>query len=140
MLKAGSVDAAWLPQPFASQAEQQYGAVQLADLNQGAVQNFPFTGYIGASAWVRTHPATVAAFTRALAEAQQVADTDRRTLEAAMERYTGLQPIVADTMPYDSYPLTMPPAQLQRVSDAMYEFGLTPGLKKPYRMTGMAGS
>lgn len=139
MLKAGRVDAAWLPQPFATQAQQRYGAVQLADLDQGAVQNFPFTGYIGTGSWARTHPGTVAAFTRALDKGQQLADTDREALEQAMEKYTGLAPIVADTMPYDSYPLSMAQAQIQRVSDAMYEFGLTPGLKRPYRMTGMTG-
>lgn len=137
MLKRGQVDAAWLPQPFATQAQQQYGAIQLADLDQGAVQNLPFTGYIGAGSWVRAHPDTVAAFIRALDKAQRLADTDREALEQAMERYTHLPPIVADTMPYDSYPLSMAQAQIQRVSDAMYEFGLTPGLRQPYRMTSM---
>jgi len=140
MLRHGQVDAAWLPQPFATQAQQQYGAVQLADLDQGAVQDFPFTGYIGTASWVRSHPNTVAAFTRALDKGQQVADTDREALEQAMEKYTGLPPIVADTMPYDSYPLTMVQPQIQRVSNAMYEFGLTPGLKQPYQMTGMTGT
>ena len=27
--------------------------------------------------------------------------------------------------------------QLQRVADSMYEFGLTPGAKAPYRIAGM---
>lgn len=137
MLKDGQVDAAWLPQPFATQAEQQYGAVELADMNQGAVKNFPFTGYLGSTAWIRSHPRTVAAFTRALAKAQQVADSNREELENAMVKYTGLKPIVADTMAYDSYPLDLGDTQLQRVSDAMFEFGLTPGLKRPYQMAAM---
>lgn len=137
MLKDGQVDAAWLPQPFATQAEQQYGAVELADMNQGAVKNFPFTGYLGSTAWIRSHPRTVAAFIRALAKAQQVADSNREELENAMVKYTGLKPIVADTMAYDSYPLDLGDTQLQRVSDAMFEFGLTPGLKRPYQMAAM---
>lgn len=137
MLKDGQVDAAWLPQPFATQAEQQYGAVELADMNQGAVKNFPFTGYLGSTAWIRSHPRTVAAFTRALAKAQQVADSNREELEKAMVKYTGLEPIVADTMAYDSYPLDLGDTQLQRVSNAMFEFGLTPGLKRPYQMAAM---
>lgn len=137
MLRDGQVDAAWLPQPFATQAEQQYGAVELADMNQGAVKNFPFTGYLGSTTWIRSHPHTVAAFTRALAKAQQVADSNREELENAMVKYTGLKPIVADTMAYDSYPLDLGDTQLQRVSDAMFEFGLTPGLKRPYQMAAM---
>ncbi|MBO0802075.1 MAG: ABC transporter substrate-binding protein [Nocardiopsaceae bacterium] len=137
MLRDGRVDAAWLPQPFATVAQQQYGAVQIADFDQGSVQDFPFTGYIGATNWVRTHPSTVAAFTRALAKGQQVADTNRKALEDAMEKYAKLPPIVADTMPYDTYPLNTNDTELQRVSNAMFEFGLTPGLKRPYRMASM---
>jgi NitT/TauT family transport system substrate-binding protein len=140
MLRDGQVDAAWLPQPFATMAQEEYGAVRLADFDQGPVQSFPFTGYIGATSWVRTHPNTVADFTQALDEAQEVADTNREALEKAMERYTGLQPIIADTMPYDVYPLNMAEAGLQRVSNAMFEFGLTPGLKQPYQMSAMTGS
>lgn len=139
MLRDGQVDAAWLPQPFATMAQQQYGAVQLADFDQGSVRDFPFTGYIGATTWVRAHPNTVAAFDRALTAAQQVADSDRPALEDAMEKYAGLRPIIAETMPYDAYPLNMAGAHLQRVSDAMFEFGLTPGLREPYQMTGMTG-
>lgn len=139
MLRDGKVDAAWLPQPFGTMAQQGYGAVQIADFDQGAVRSFPFTGYIGTASWVRTHPRTVAAFNRALKQAQGVAETDREALETAMERCTGLRPIVADTMPYDTYPLSAASAELQRVSNAMFEFGLTPGLKKPYQMTAMTG-
>ena len=140
MLKSGQVDAAWLPQPFATMAQQRYGAVQVADFDQGSVRDFPFTGYLGTAGWVRTHPNTVAAFDRALAAAQQVADTNREALETAMEQYAGLRPIIAATMPYDAYPLNLAGAQLQRVANAMFEFGLTPRLKKPYQMSGMAGS
>jgi hypothetical protein len=41
------------------------GAVPLADFDQGSMQNFPFTGYIGTTQWVRTHSSAVAAFLRA---------------------------------------------------------------------------
>ena len=46
-----------------------------------------------------------------------------------MEKYTGISPLVADTMAIDSYPLAMDVPQLQRVPDSMFEFGLTPGAK-----------
>jgi NitT/TauT family transport system substrate-binding protein len=140
MLKRGQVEAAWLPQPLGTMVQQQYGAVQLADFDQGPVQNLPFTGYIASAGWARQHPNTVAAFTRAIAEGQRVADSNRGALETAMERYTGLQPLIADTMPFDTYPLTMADAELQRVSNAMYEFGLTPSLSKPYEISKMIGS
>jgi NitT/TauT family transport system substrate-binding protein len=137
MLPAGQVDAAWLPQPLGEMAEQQFGAVPLADFDQGSVQDFPFTGYMGTSQWVKTHPNTVAAFLRALDEGQQLADTDRFAVETAMEKYVGIPTIVADTMAIDTYPLAMDVPQLQRVADSMFEFGLTPQAKAPYQITNM---
>jgi NitT/TauT family transport system substrate-binding protein len=137
MLPAGRVDAAWLPQPLAEIAEQQFGAVPIADFDQGSVQNFPFTGYIGTTQWVKAHPNTVAAFLKALDEGQQLADTDRSAVEAAMEKFTGIAPIVADTMAIDTYPLEMDVPQLQRVADSMFEFGLTGDATAPFRISKM---
>jgi NitT/TauT family transport system substrate-binding protein len=137
LLSSGRVDAAWLPQPLGETAEQRMGALPIADFDQGSLQDFPFTGYLGSTQWVRAHPATVTAFLRALNEGQRLADTDRAAVESAMERYTGVPPVIADTMAIDSYPLEVDVPQLQRVADSMYEFGLTPGAKAPYRVAGM---
>lgn len=137
MLKNGTVDAAWLPQPYATIAQQEYGATRLADFDQGALHQFPFTGYIGTSSWVKSHPNTVAAFDRALEEGQQLADSNTIALQKAYEKYVGLSPIVAATMPYDTYPLSISQAEMQRVSNAMYEFGLEPGRKTAYPMSTM---
>jgi NitT/TauT family transport system substrate-binding protein len=137
MLPAGKVDAAWLPQPLAETAEQRFGAVPIADFDQGSVQDFPFTGYIGTAQWVNDHPDTVAAFLRALNEGQRLADTNRSAVESAMEKYTGIKPIVADTMAIDNYPLQISVPQLQRVADAMFEFGLTGKATAPYEISKM---
>ena len=45
-LAHGELAAAIMPEPFASLAEQQFGAVPLADLNQGATSDFPIEGYV----------------------------------------------------------------------------------------------
>ena len=137
MLSSGRIDAAWLPQPLGEAAEQRYGALPLADFDQGSLQGFPLTGYLGSTQWVRANPGTVAAFLRALAEGQQLADTDRAAVENAMEQYAGVPPVVADTMAIDSYPLEMDVPQLQRVADAVYSCGLTPGAKAPYQIARM---
>jgi NitT/TauT family transport system substrate-binding protein len=137
MLRAGKVDAIWLPQPLGEIAEQQVGAVPLADFDQGSMQDLPFTGYIGTTEWVRSHPSTVAAFLRALGAGQELADTDRAAVEAAMEKYTGITPLVADTMAIDGYPLAMDVPQLQRVPDSMFQYGLTLGARSPYQIINM---
>jgi NitT/TauT family transport system substrate-binding protein len=134
MLAKRGIDAIWLPQPLGEIAEQQIGAIPLVDFDSGQMQNLPFTGVIGSSAWVQTHPNTVAAFLRALQEGQQLADSDRGAVEAAMEQFTGVPPIIADTMAIDGFPLQMDIPQLQRVADAMFQFGLT---RRPYHIAAM---
>jgi NitT/TauT family transport system substrate-binding protein len=133
-LKSGSIDAAWLPEPFGTMAEQQMGAVQLADLDQGALQGFPIGCYIGTKSWTTTHPNTVAAFLRALRQGQQVADGNRGAVERSLEKHTQVPPLIADSMTVNNYPLSMSIPAIQRVADAMYEFGV---LSREYEVTKM---
>ena len=129
------ISAAWLPEPLGTEAEQEYGATPLADFDQGALQNFPIGTIAGNTSWVRSHPGTVAAFLRALRQGQQVADTDRAAVEQALVQ-NGVAPSakLAATMTLPTYPLVMDVPQMQRVPDAMYEFGL---IGKPYNITDM---
>jgi NitT/TauT family transport system substrate-binding protein len=138
MLSKGQIDAAWLPEPFGTVAEQTLGAVQLADFDQGSLQNFPIGCYIGTKQWVQSHPKTVAAFLRALREGQLIADSNRAAVETALEKNApGTTQLIASTMTLDTYPLSMDVPAMQRVPDAMFEFGLTPGLKQPYDISKM---
>lgn len=140
MLKSGKLSAAWLPEPFGTMAEQEFGAVQLADLDHGALTNFPIGCYIGTAQWVRSHPNTVAAFLRALRQGQEIADTNRSAVEQALEKHTGVPPLIADTMTINNYPLSMDVPEMQRVADAMYDFRVMPhgfSYKAPYQMTNM---
>ena len=133
-LKSGSIDAAWLPEPFGTMAQQQFGAVELADLDQGALQSFPIGCYIGTKSWTTTHPSTVAAFLRALEQGQEVADSNRAAVEQSLEKHTQVPPVIADSMTVNNYPLSMSVPAMQRVADAMYEFGV---LSRPYAITNM---
>jgi NitT/TauT family transport system substrate-binding protein len=141
-LAKGQINAAWLPEPFATIAQETVGAVPLADFDQGALENFPIGAYVGTDQWITGHPKTVAAFLRALDEGQQVADTDRAAVEAGLENKNDTQqfaatPLQAATMTIDTYPLSMDIPAMQRVSDAMFEFGVETGLSKPYQIVNM---
>ena len=141
-LAAGKIDAAALPEPFATSAEEQYGAVELADLNQGATQNFPILGYVATKSWVQNHPRTLHAFLTALEAGQEVADTSRSAVELAMEALKGPQdgqvpPIVAAVMALNNYPIGVDRARLQRIPDVMLEFGL---LHSRFNIGQMLGS
>jgi NitT/TauT family transport system substrate-binding protein len=128
------IDAAWLPEPFGTEAEQNYGAVQLADFNQGSLENFPIGTIVGNTPWVQSHPKTIAAFLRAFNAGQQVADSDRAAVEQALVAHTGVKQEVAATMTLDTYPLVMDVPVMQRVSNAMYEFGV---IKKQFDIANM---
>lgn len=143
-LATGKIDAAWLPEPFGTIAQENVGAIPLADFDQGSLQDFPIGAYIGTAQWVRQHPNTVAAFLRALEKGQQVADTDRAAVEAGLENPANTggfapppTPLQAATMTLDTYPLSMDIPVMQRVSDSMFEFGLEPTLKHPYQIINM---
>jgi NitT/TauT family transport system substrate-binding protein len=140
-LAAGKVDAAALPEPFATSAEQQYGAVELTDLNQGATEQFPIQGYVVTKSWAQQNPGTLKAFVTALAQGQELADTSRSSVEQAMEALTGPQngeipPIVASVMAVNIYPTAIDKVRIQRVADVMYQFGL---LHARFNVTPMIG-
>jgi NitT/TauT family transport system substrate-binding protein len=135
LLDQHKIPAAWLPEPFGTQAQQQYGAVQIADFNQGSLQNFPIGTIAGSADWVKSHPNTVAAFLRAYNEGQEVADTNRAAVEKSLVAHVpGMTQELAATMTINTYPLVMDVPVMQRVTDAMVEFGV---LKKPYKIADM---
>jgi NitT/TauT family transport system substrate-binding protein len=133
-LKAGKIDAAVLPEPFASVAEQTDGAVPLVDLDQGATTNFPVEGYVVTKQWAQKYPHTLAAFDQALEEGQRIADSNRAAVEQAMEDLPmtpvplGVSKQIASVMTLDNYPVitgavdSVDQVQLQRVVDVMQEF------------------
>ena len=130
-LQSGKIAAATMPEPFASLAEQQLGAVTLADLNQGATQNFPIEGYVVTKTWANGNPNTLKRFLAALEQGQEIADTNRAAVEQAFETIKGPQngqvPAgIASVMALDTYPIGVDQARLQRVADVMYQFGLLP--------------
>ena len=135
LLAKHQISAAWLPEPFGTEAQQSYGAVQLADFNQGSLQSFPIGTIAGNNSWVQSHPNTIGAFLRAYQEGQQVADTDRAAVEAALVKHVPqLTKEIAATMTLNTYPLAMDVPVMQRVADAMYEFGV---IDKPYSISKM---
>jgi NitT/TauT family transport system substrate-binding protein len=131
------VDAAALPEPFATMAEENLGATVLTDLNQGATADFPILGYVVTKQWAQSHPGTLRAFLIALEEGQRIADSNRGDVEQAMEKLTGTAPIIADVMAFNSYPIGIDKVRLQRIPDVMLQFGI---LSRRYDITQMLGS
>lgn len=120
-----TVDAAWMPDPFVTLNEQQFGQQPLADLNQGAVAGLPIAGYMVTRTWVRKYPKTAAAFRRAIVEGQRIADTNPTAVQQGVMAYAHVTKQVAALMASADYPVDTDPVPIQRVADLMLEFDVT---------------
>jgi NitT/TauT family transport system substrate-binding protein len=118
--------AAFAPEPFVSSGEAQFGVQELADLDQGSTQDFPIQGYAVTADWAKKYPNTLKAFTTALSQGQQIADTDRASTEAAIEKYLGIPKQAAAFISLPAFPLGIDAVRLQRVVGAMSRFNLLP--------------
>jgi NitT/TauT family transport system substrate-binding protein len=126
-LQAHKVDAASLPEPFATGAEESVGAQPLVDEDQGAAQSLPISGFVVTKKWAQKYPHTAAAFLKALEEAQRIADTNPKAVEKALVTYSpGVTPTEAAVMATPSFPLNTDPVLIQRVADLMTQFGFLP--------------
>jgi NitT/TauT family transport system substrate-binding protein len=120
------VSASFAPEPFVSLGEAAKGLTELADLDQGSTQDFPIQGYAVTAAWAKKYPNTLKAFTTALSQGQEIADTNRAAVETAIEQYLGIQKEDAAFISLPTFPLGVDPVRLQRVVSAMNRFGLLP--------------
>jgi NitT/TauT family transport system substrate-binding protein len=123
-LRDHEVDAAWLPEPFVTGAEEQIGAEPIADLDSGATQSLPISGYVVTKAWAHRYPRTLAALERALVQAQRIADTDPSAVEKAMATYSGVSQTAAAVMAEPDFPLDTDTVLIQRIADLMQQFNL----------------
>jgi NitT/TauT family transport system substrate-binding protein len=128
-LQDRSVDAAWMAEPFITQAGEQIGAEELADTASGAITDFPIAGYEALLGYAQQHAPTVAAFKRAIVQAQVLAST-RSVVQRSLPTYiSGMVPRLDAAVHLDSYPTSLSRARLQRVADAMLEAGM---LRHPF--------
>jgi NitT/TauT family transport system substrate-binding protein len=135
-LQDHQIDAAWLPEPFVTGAEEQYGAEPIADLDSGATQSLPISGYVVTRTWAHKYPKTLAALRRALLQAQRIADTDPSAVEKAMAAYSGMSRTAAAVMAEPEFPLDTDTVLIQRVANLMQQFGL---LQQHYNVKSMIG-
>jgi NitT/TauT family transport system substrate-binding protein len=124
-LQDGAWAAAFLAEPYITVAQEKYGDQVLADLDQGDTSNFPVDGYVATQAWAQKYPKTAAAFVRAIEAGQQIANSDRPAVQAAMARYDKLPREVTAAMVLSRYPIgPVDETRIQRVAVAMLQFGL----------------
>jgi NitT/TauT family transport system substrate-binding protein len=133
-LKAHRVDAAYLPEPYLSEAEIQIGGEELIDVNEGATQNFPIDGYVATMDWCQRYPKTAAAVAQAIDRGQAIADVNRPMVESVLRTYTTISKQTAAIMALGDFPTRVSAVHLQRVPDLMQSFGQ---LKQRFNIASM---
>lgn len=119
----GSVDAAFMVEPFISKAQRVAGQITVLDAASGPTDGIPIGGYATTGKFAEENPKTVAAFQRAMAKGQRDA-ADRPTVEPLLVEYAGVDKETASLVHFGEFPTTLDATRLQRVSELMRTYGL----------------
>ena len=124
-LKAGRVNAISAVEPFLSGAESA-GARPVVSDCAGATASLPLSGYFATAAWTQKYPHAAAAFQRAMARAQALANSDPAAVRQILPTYTKITAAAAQAIHLEAFPASTSAAQLQRVATLMRSGGLLP--------------
>jgi NitT/TauT family transport system substrate-binding protein len=117
-LKNNQVDAAWMIEPFITQAQKDFGAQIITDAARGATAAFPISGYATSRQFADKNPKTLAAFRKVLAQAQQLA-ANPLTVRTVLPLYANVDTATAELVSVGTYPASLNAVRLQRVADLM---------------------
>ncbi|MBB5804779.1 NitT/TauT family transport system substrate-binding protein [Saccharothrix ecbatanensis] len=119
----GTVDAAFMVEPFISRAQRASGQITVLDAASGPTDGIPIAGYGTTGKFVKENPNTVAAFQRAMAKGQRDA-ADRPTVEPLLVEYAKVDKETASLVHFGEFPTTLDATRLQRVADLMRTYKL----------------
>jgi NitT/TauT family transport system substrate-binding protein len=120
-LTQNQVDAALLPEPFITQFAKTAGALPIIDVNTGATQTFPLSGYGSTGKWVQENPKTLAAFQRAMKKATSDTNRDRSKIEPLLVKYAKIDDDTAKLLTLPDFSSELDARPLQRVPDLMQQ-------------------
>jgi ABC-type nitrate/sulfonate/bicarbonate transport system substrate-binding protein len=121
-LDGGSVDVIWTVEPGATASKANLSAVVVSEAYIGDMADWPVAGYFVTQEFAEQNPNTVAAFSRALEAAAQLARDDAAVLPTTVQTYTTIPPELTEQLSYPEYRGALDPAQLQRVYDLLLQF------------------
>ncbi len=124
-LQSGAVDAASLTEPFVAKSNQ-LGAFTLADAATGPTADIPIAGFASSSKVVQENPDAVAKFQQVMARASDEATQDRSKVEELLPKYSKVDPKTARLVQIGTFPSTLEPRRLERISNLMQRFDIPP--------------
>jgi NitT/TauT family transport system substrate-binding protein len=136
-LAAHTVSAAYMTEPYATEAGQNHGDVGIEDVDTGPNTGFPVAGYAALASWAHKYPHTAAAFAKAIDQGNRIADTDIAELQRAFMTALHLPASVADNMATGTFPTAVDYRQIQRDEALMLRYHQ---LTRPFNVKTMIGS
>jgi NitT/TauT family transport system substrate-binding protein len=122
-LERKDVDAAFMVEPFITQAERMAGVVPLLDPASGTTNEIPIAGWAASAAFVKENPKTAEAFRRAIIKGQR--DCSNRTdVEELVTSYAKVDRQTAGLLNIGTWPAPLESTRLQREADLMTTHGL----------------
>jgi NitT/TauT family transport system substrate-binding protein len=135
-LAAHRIDAAYMIEPYITEAEQTIGAGAVIDMDQGSTSNFPINGFAVTSQWESQNPKTAAAFATAISQGNNLAATNPGVLQQVLTGSLHINKTIAAAMASGTFPTSVDATQLQRVADLMLRYGQ---LKQRFSVTTITG-
>lgn len=118
------VAAAYLAEPYLTEAEQNLGAISILDPDTGPAAGVLISAYVSTRAWAVKNPHAAAAFGRAIDEADTLINTNPSYFDRAMSVQLHLGGGVIAAMAMGSFPTSLVTAQVQQVANLLYTYGL----------------
>ncbi|NJP98619.1 ABC transporter substrate-binding protein [Nonomuraea sp. FMUSA5-5] len=127
-LKSGRVDAAILAEPFVTLARESRRTRVLEDPATRQLAGLYTAGVAASDEWIGANPRTLAAFQRALANAQRLIASDPQQVRDAVSRYARpsdmrITEATAAKLSLGSYPARLDHAELRRIADLGFAYG-----------------
>ncbi|MBP2338023.1 ABC transporter substrate-binding protein [Saccharothrix coeruleofusca] len=122
-IKGGSVDAAFMVEPFITRAQRAIGATTVLDAASGPTDGIPIGGYATTGKFAQDNPKTIEAFQRAMARGQKDA-SDSAAVVPLLQEYAKVDKETAGLVKFGEFPTSLDATRLQRVATLMRTYGL----------------
>ena len=121
------VDAIFTTEPFVTTSEAASGDRVLEDMLSGPLTGFPQSCWGTTASFAQKYPKTVAAFQRAVGEANQVAATNPSYVRSELPKFIPtMSPAIAKVITLDQWNTTLSLTRMERVADTIERLGELP--------------
>jgi NitT/TauT family transport system substrate-binding protein len=132
-LTSGTVDAAYMVEPYVTESEKNLGALPVIDAASGPTAQMPIAGWVTSATLAKEMPNTIRAFQRAILKGQADA-ADRVEVERVLSEYLDIDALTISLVTLGTWPTTLEITRIQRVIDLMSASGQ---LTKPLDIRSM---